>query len=762
MATFIFSCSQCNNQIQAEEEWRGQKVICPYCNTEIIVPGGSRPNSKPKKEMSIKAVVAIGMGVAVLILAAFALFIFMSTPMTGVNQTATQYLAKIENTEMHSAGSAEDVRLLLNKGIDANARDDDWNTPLHFAKNAEVAQALLEMGKNVDVNARNDEEQTPLHLAKDAGVVKVLLEKGADPALRCEKRKTALHDVNSADAARLLIRRGADVNARDRDGRPPLHFAKNVEIARVLLESGAKLTLKGDNDETALHDVNSAEIARLLIRLGADVNAREKYGTTPLHKAKDVEIAKVLLQNGAKPAQRDNSGDTPLHSASNAEIIRLLIDSGADVNARNKDGKTGKYRNVEITGVTYRGIQITHSLGGCGITDADLNEQEKALLAEELKEFREKKEIFQAEQEKKRIANEQLRQQREEIRKLEQEKLAAEQKRLAAEREKLAAELGELKKITLDQFIELVKSGEAAKIKTILSVRKELAGMKVDDKYGMSALYYVCDMATAKVLIENGASVTARDKGDFTPLHIVIHSDNPELIEYLIKNGADVNAKDETGGTSLHYAAHGKQEKALACLLKNGARVNETDKNGMTPLDFAKNSSTRSILASHGGKSSGKKVKEAPSVVKISVPEGKTVREVLADEGYYGSIGDALEAYLSRAIDKGQIRKAAASYELWPIKWFDDLKGGRDCVIHCEYVTEGGLVMVGYLGFNVWALRAEINGKKAVIYGGLIEFRGTQSYAELRRERQAANAMGSLFGGAPVNYPQVQPETVQR
>lgn len=38
MASFTFHCSQCNQILEAQEEWRGQESRCPFCSAMIKIP----------------------------------------------------------------------------------------------------------------------------------------------------------------------------------------------------------------------------------------------------------------------------------------------------------------------------------------------------------------------------------------------------------------------------------------------------------------------------------------------------------------------------------------------------------------------------------------------------------------------------------------------------------------------------------------------------------------------------------------------------
>lgn len=91
------------------------------------------------------------------------------------------------------------------------------------------------------------------------------------------------------------------------------------------------------------------------------------------------------------------------------------------------------------------------------------------------------------------------------------------------------------------------------------------------------------DLKNAKLLIEKGANVGARDDENCQPLHHACISDNYEIAKLLIDNGADVEAQDSNGMRPLHYAYDLNIAKLL---LSKGVDVNPEDKSGLTPLIY--------------------------------------------------------------------------------------------------------------------------------------------------------------------------------
>ncbi len=167
----------------------------------------------------------------------------------------------------------EIVRLLLAHGAKAKVDGDGGETALHGVarvkyespeEGVSVAQVLLECG--IDVDARSKDDLTPLHFASDFGKLEI---------------------------AQLLLDHGTNVNAKGVNGATPLHFASScvykspedgVRVALLLLERGADVDAQRDNHWTPLHYASNdgmLEVARVLLDHDANANARLPLGTTP-------------------------------------------------------------------------------------------------------------------------------------------------------------------------------------------------------------------------------------------------------------------------------------------------------------------------------------------------------------------------------------------------------------------------------------------------------------------------------------------------
>jgi ankyrin repeat protein len=171
-----------------------------------------------------------------------------------------------------------------------NARGGGEVTPMHVAASAghaDVLSLLLERGADVDV--RNDSGITPLYRASRSG---------------------------NLEAVQVLLDRRADINARGNEGQTPLSgalFEGRFEFARVLIKRGAKINFHNTSTgNTPLHLAArkaSIQAVRLLLEHGADVNARDKKGRSPSQLTRQQEIVELLSKYGAESAEYAGSDE---------------------------------------------------------------------------------------------------------------------------------------------------------------------------------------------------------------------------------------------------------------------------------------------------------------------------------------------------------------------------------------------------------------------------------------------------------------------
>ncbi len=136
-------------------------------------------------------------------------------------------MSEEQRKELCEVVMSEVVRLLIEKGADATAEDEDKKTPMHLAAfngHVEVVRRLIEKG--ADATAEDKDKKIPLHLAAENGhleVVRLLIEKGADATAEDKDKKTPVHLAafnGHLDIVRLLIEKSADATAEDKDKIP--------------------------------------------------------------------------------------------------------------------------------------------------------------------------------------------------------------------------------------------------------------------------------------------------------------------------------------------------------------------------------------------------------------------------------------------------------------------------------------------------------------------------------------------------------------
>jgi len=132
------------------------------------------------------------------------------------------------------AGARQEVRALVDTGLDVNTRDEFGGTMLYLAAaicgDTEMTALLLELGAEATMPEAGELE-TPLHGAANKGhteIAALLLKAGADLEARNKSGETPLRDAayyGRTEMAELLLDNGADVNAHDDQKRTPLHWA---------------------------------------------------------------------------------------------------------------------------------------------------------------------------------------------------------------------------------------------------------------------------------------------------------------------------------------------------------------------------------------------------------------------------------------------------------------------------------------------------------------------------------------------------------
>lgn len=194
----------------------------------------------------------------------------------NVNASISDNMFVSGATPLHLTRSPHLAALLLAHGAKLEAKDSIGRTPLMYAaERGDVAMCKFLLDKGANANAREDDGGTALQLV-------VQQHQGSD-FRGDEKQSLAIAD--------LLLKHHADIDGRNKLGDTALYLAVGSDfVGQVdfLLSHGANPNLQGENGETPLYFAavfGKVETARSLLDHGADRNIKNSAGETPLHEA---------------------------------------------------------------------------------------------------------------------------------------------------------------------------------------------------------------------------------------------------------------------------------------------------------------------------------------------------------------------------------------------------------------------------------------------------------------------------------------------
>ena len=491
------------------------------------------------------------------------------------------------------------VRLLLSHGADVTALNNqqrkpsdmanesilksyevhNGNQPLHIAakkgciQTVQTVQLLLDCG--ADVNALNEDGQTPLHTAADA-------------------------EKDCSELCSILLTHNAKIDAVDKDGNQPLHLACkqwHTATVRLLLSHGADVTALNNqqrkpsdmanesilksyevhNGNQPLHIaakkgcIQTVQTVQLLLDCGADVNALNEDGQTPLHTAADAEkdcseLCSILLTHNAKIDAVDKDGNQPLHLACkqwHTATVRLLLSHGADVTAlNNQQRKPLDLKSYEV----HNGnqplhiaaqkvcIQTVQLLVDCGADVNALNEDGQTPL----------------------------------------HTVASGEKDCPELCSILLKHNAKIDAVDKDGNQPLHLACEAGLTSTVQCLLSYNADVFSTNNFHQTALHKaVCSerdcSKVCEMLIAKGSRVNVTDSNGHTSLQLACQKGNLKMFNMLVKSDADCNVLNVCGETLLHLACKSRVERVELCgkLISHGVSPHIADREGNLPLHVA-------------------------------------------------------------------------------------------------------------------------------------------------------------------------------
>jgi hypothetical protein len=120
----------------------------------------------------------------------------------------------------------------------------------------------------------------------------------------------------------------------------------------------------------------------------------------------------------------------------------------------------------------------------------------------------------------------------------------------------------------------------------------------VDEKTtsGLTALMIAKELEIIKLLVDNGADVSAKDDQGWSPLIYISGNNNVEQLEYLFSKGADINSKTSNGYNLLYFAIIGGRLEMIEFLINKNISFDINSKQIEDALLVAKEREFNNII----------------------------------------------------------------------------------------------------------------------------------------------------------------------
>jgi len=472
----------------------------------------------------------------------------------------------LESSEFRKKNIFNIIKLLLQHGLDIDAKDEEGKTLLLYAiedENELIVNYLLE--NHASIHSVNEN----IKCLKEFTINK----KG--------NKKESLESFefrvkNKFNIIKLLLKYGLDINAKDEEGKTLLLYAIN-EVNEFLFY----YLIKNKASLKSLQAYNIKVLVKFIVRINENENVLNKlikYTNKEKEEEKCIKILNLIIQNGFDINDKDEEGNTILIYAIEARkvsVIQYLLERNASLEPVNS--------KIEILKPLITNIIPKSGLDEeqiCNIDDLNFNIL-KLLIDYGLNMENNKKLLHYAIQNSNnRIVNYLF------------------DYRLTIDIN------GNFGKILLNQQKMKNSNPEIDQlIENLLNNKKFISIINRNIKL-IRSLFNSIQKRTIllKLLIQNGLDVNAVDEDKHSLLYYAIETDYQEIIPYLFKYGAKIDSIyhniDVVKNLFIHTVESNDKIRfnILKILIENGLNINYEDHEGKTLLLHAIEAKNYSII----------------------------------------------------------------------------------------------------------------------------------------------------------------------
>ena len=479
------------------------------------------------------------------------------------------------------------IKPLLDKGVDANAQDENKTTTLMLAAKNGRLECIKVLLEGSDVNAENGNKMTALMLAAQCGhvgCVDALLQAKALINSKSSKGNTALMLAaknGHVDCVNKLLASGASANSKDMEGNTALMFAVakgHLECVKVLLK-GSDVNAENGNKMTAL--MLAAQCGHVgcvdaLLKAEALINSKSIKGNTALMLAANnghLECVKVLLKGSDVNAENGNKMTALMFAALSGHVgcVDALLQAEALIDSKSIEGNTA--------------LMLAASNGHVGCVDALLKDRASANSKNKEGNTALIFAVVKGHLECVKVLLKGSDVNVESVNKMTALMLAALCGHVGCVDALLQAEaLIDSKSSKGNTALMLAASnGHVDCVNKLLASR---ASVNSAESNGNTALMFAAKnghVDCVNVLLKGEASANSKNKEDNTALMLAANNGHLECVKVLLKV-SDVNAENVNKMTALMLAAAKRHLDCVNVLLKGRASVNIKNGGGNTAL----------------------------------------------------------------------------------------------------------------------------------------------------------------------------------